>query len=182
MNFIIFIFYIKFTLIYCYLSSSHYHDSIKLDDGMILVFSSSNTTGSNNKFFVTIKQFSKDDGSYFLHISKYYHNMYDSYGDLVFEKFFINNIFNHFYSLVPYNHLRDELYYYIIYFNNATQMAFTKFSYNLTNDNFQSKYFYVNNILGFEMNLITCQLMKNSNGKVISCFFLTHLGNKYFIN
>lgn len=73
MKCIIFIFYIKFTLIYCYLSDAHYHESIELDDGMILVFpSNQNTTGTNNKYFESLKQFSKYDGSYFLYISKNY--------------------------------------------------------------------------------------------------------------
>ena len=182
MKCIIFIFYIKFTLIYCYLSDAHYHESIELDDGMILVFpSNQNTTGTNNKYFESLKQFSKDDGSYFLYISKNYQEIYDSYGNYLFEYPITINLYNCFYSLVPYSHLRDELHYYIIYFKNATQIAFTKFSYNLTNDNFKRTNFYVNNILGNNNNLITCQLMKNSNGKVISCFFLTHLENEYFI-
>ena len=171
------------TLIYCYLSNAHYHESIKLASGTILAFiSRENTAGTYNKCYVSIKQFSKDEGSYFLYITNDYHYIYDSYGKLYFKISITNNIFNRFYSLVPYSHLRNELNYYIIYFYNSTRFAFTKFAYNLTNENFQKKYFYINNNLRTEKNLITCQLMKNSNGKVISCFFLTYLENEYYLS
>jgi len=182
MNFIIYIFYIKLIFIFCYLTNSHYHASIKLDNGIISVFSGNSNIEKSFKYFVTIKQFSKDDKSYFLYIKKYYHNIYDSFGNLIISEDISNNLYNQFYSLVPYSYLKNELSYYIIYFNNATQIKFIKYSYNLTDSNFNQKYFYSNNILGNEKNLISCQLMKNFNEKVISCFFLTHLENEYFIS
>ena len=182
MNFIIYIFYIKFTLIYSLSSNAHYHASILLDNGNIKKFYTEENASTDRKYFVALKQFSKDDGRYFIIISNNRHSIYDSYGNSLLKKSISNNLYNRFYSIVPYSHLSDELYYYIIYFNKETQIKFTKYSYNLTDNKFQNKSFYVNNILGNEKNLITCQLMKNINGKVISCFFLAHLENKYFIN
>ena len=182
MNFIIYILYIKFALIFCYLQHLNFHASVKLDDEEILPFYSEGDETENTKYFIRIKQFSKDDGSYFVYISNNHHDMYDSFGDSVFEIPISNNLYNHLYSLVPYSHFKDELYYYIIYFNNATQITFKKYSYNFADDIFKNESFYSNNILGNEINLITCQLMKNSNEKVISCFFVTHLENEYFIN
>ena len=171
MNFIIYIFYIKFTLIYCYQDHAHYYASILLDSGKVIFISSNESSSTDNKNYVALKQFPKEDGRYTIYISKTKHYIYDTYGNSLLKKSISNSLYNRFYSIVPYSHLSNEFYYYVIYFNNATQIKFTKYSYYLTENEFKNNSFNSNNILGNEKNLITCQLMKNSNGKVISCFF-----------
>ena len=197
MNFIIYIFYINFTLIYSYLANAHYHESIKLDNGNFIIFSCkgqftldpafkilyniTNNVIGNDKTYDRVKQFSKEEGGYILYITDTNHYILNSYGNLLTSRSISKSIYNHYYSVIPYNLLINRLNYYIIHFNNS-QIVFIKHSYYINNNN--SGYFseasYIIN--GYTNNLITCQLMKYSNEKVISCFFLTYLNDEYFIN
>ena len=147
-------------------------------------FYSEDEVGNYTNYYDAIKQFSNEDGGYVIYKTENSHQILDSNGDFIFRASISDQLYNHFYSLVPYSYLEDKLYYYIIYFNTATQIAFKKYSFNLTDENYTNtiEYYYSNNILGNELNLITCQLMKYSNVKVISCFFLTHLNNEDYIN
>ena len=79
---------------------------------------------------------------------------------MLFSKSISSDLYNYAYSVIPYNYLKDELNYYIIYFYNSTQIIFRKYSYNSTDENLQNEDFYSNNIYGNEKNFISCQLMK----------------------
>ena len=194
----IFIIYISLiTIAISYIDKARFHSAIKLDNGNFIIFTgngqytmdqtfklynrTTNVTEPLN-YYDRVKQFSKEDGDYILYITKYYHYILNSYGNLLTSKSISNNLYNTLYSIIPYNHLNHELNYYVIYFKNSTHIIFRKYSYNLTDENFQNEDFYSTNIYGNEKNFITCQLMKYSNEKVISCFFLTKIDGKYFIN
>ena len=197
MNFIIYIFYINITLIYSYLTSAHYHDSIKLDNGNFIIFTCNgqftldpafkilynhtNSVTGNGNFYDRVNQFSKEEGGYILYITNTNHYILNSYGNLLTSQSISRSSYNNLYSVIPYNYLGGELNYYTIYINN-NYIVFMKYSYNITNKNFHylSGGSYIIN--EYTSNLITCQLMKYSNEKVISCFFLTKLNSEYFIN
>ena len=181
-----------------YLDKARFHAAIQLENGNLVIFTGNglytldktfqflyNRTTSiagQLNYYDRVKQFSKEDGDYILYVTKTNHYILNSYGNLVSSKQISTNIYNHLYSIIPYNHLKDELNYYVIYFNNKTQIIFRKYSQNFDDINFGNEDFYSKNIYGNENNLITCQLMKYSNEKIISCFFLTHLSNEFFIN
>jgi len=197
MNFIIYIFFIKITLSYSYLTSAHFHTSIKLDNGNFIIFTCNNhyfildqtfrnfsypsVTVSGSDSYDIAKQFSKVDGGYIIYVTGNKHYILDSYGKYISSYSFSFNRDHNAYSVIPYNHIRDELYYYLIYITSPT-IYFKEFSNNFTNNIFQEK---KNNFYSFNKcieTLITCQLMKYSNEKVISCFFLTHLNYEYILN
>ena len=194
MNFIIYIFFIKITLRYSYLTNAHYHTSIKLDNGNFIIFScdgqftldptfrilyNSSTSVSGSDSYDIVKQFSKDDEGYILYRTNSYHYILDSYGKLIDKKSISDNKYNNVYSVVPYNHTRDKIYYYLIFYNSPN-INFKKYSYNFTNKNYLEENLYFGS---YDIqSLITCQLMKYLNEKVISCFFLKYLNNKYYLN
>ena len=195
MNLIIYIFFIKFTLRYSYFTNKHYHTSIKLDNGNFIIFScngqftldptfrilynsSSSVSGPDSNDLV--KQFSKDNGGYILYFSNNKYYILDSYGNCIFNNSISNSRYHNAYSVIPYNHIMDELYYYLIYINSPS-IYFNKFSYNYTNrvqKSFSNTYKFNTSI----ETLVTCQLMEYSNEKVISCFFLTHLNGEYILH
>lgn len=120
-------------------------------------------------YYTTIKQFTKEDGSYILIISFIKDYILNSEGNLLYIK---NNYL--FWlkwdiSIIPYNHSGDAFNYYIIYFNNNQIIL-------------ERKDFYFNNTYELYDDSITCQLMTYSNENVISWFFLTEIDNEYFIN
>jgi len=197
MNFVIYIFYINLTFIYSYIEGLGGNwEAIKLENGNFLIFSGNglytldptfqilNYTDEVkiiNNFYTTIKQFTKEDGSYIL--IKSFKNDYilNSEGNLLY---IINdninmNIWS--YSVIPYNHSRDVFNYYIIYFKD-NQMILNKNSYYSKSETLESQYFNFNNTYELYYDSITCQLMTYSNENVISCFFLTKIDNEYFIN
>ena len=197
MNFIKYIFYINFTLIYSHLTNAHYHVSVKLDNGNFIIFTcngqytldktfknvynhTTSVTGNGN-YYDRVKQFSKEEEGYILYITNYNHYILNSYGNSFASSSISKDLYNYYYSVVPYDHSKNCLSYYIIFFNN-NQIQFTRYLYNITKNNFQSYLYNSNNINGKTNNLITCQLMKYSNEKTISCFFLTYLGGEYFLN
>ncbi len=185
MLFLISISFIK--LILSYLDKAHLHTAIKLDNGNFIIFTgngqytmdqafkilynrTTNVTGQLN-YYDRAKQFSKEEEGYILYITNLNHYILNSYGNLLFSTSISNALYNYDYSVIPYNYLKDELNYYIIYFYNSSQIIFKKYSYNSTDENFQNEDFYSNNVYGHENNFISCQLMKYSNEKFISCFF-----------
>ena len=196
MNFIIYIFYINFTLIYSHLTNAHYHVSIKLENGNFIIFTCNGqftldqefkkvynhttTVTGNGNYYDRIKYFSKED-AYILYITNYNHYILNSYGNLLASSSISKDMYNCYYSVVSYSHLKNWLLYYIIFFD-SNQIKFIRYSYNITKNNYQSYNHYSKNINGKTNSLITCQLMKYSNEKVISCFFLTYLNNNYFLN
>ena len=195
---IIYISFIKLILIYCYLTNVHYHTSIKLDNENFVIFSCDGqftldksfkilynytTSVSGSDSYDISKQYSKEDEGYILYLTNNRHYILNSYGNLIFSTSVSNNLYNNIYSVIPYNHLKDELYYYFIYFYGSLQIGFRMYSYNFTNNSFQAKNFYSDNNFKHINNLITWQLMKYANEKVISCFFVTQINNtEYSLN
>ena len=187
MNFVIYIFYINLTFIYSYIEGLGGNwEAIKLENGNFLIFSGNglytldptfqilNYTDEVkiiNNFYTTIKQFTKEDGSYIL--IKSFKNDYilNSEGNLLY---IINdninmNIWS--YSVIPYNHSRDVFNYYIIYFKD-NQMILNKNSYYSKSETLESQYFNFNNTYELYDDSITCQLMTYSMKMLFHVFFL----------
>ena len=199
MQFIIYISFIKLILIYSYLTKAHFHTSIKLDNGNFVIFTyqgqyildqtfkilykyNASVLGSDN--YDMVKQYSKEDEGYIIYMTNNNHYILNSYGNCLFSTSISSSLKTNVFSIIPYNHQRDKIFYYLIYFYDDTDVniRFRRYSYNSTNNQFNSKDFYSDNIYSQLDYLITCQLMKYSNEKVISCFFVTYLNNEYFLN
>lgn len=134
MSFVIYFFYINLTFIYTYIEGLEGNwEAIKLENGNFLIFSENglytldptfqilNYTDEVkiiSNFYTTIKQFTKEDGSYILIKSLINVYILNSEGNLLY---IINDyiIWNKWiYSVIPYNHSRDVFNYYIINFAN----------------------------------------------------------------
>jgi len=198
MSFVIYIFYINLSFIYSYIEGLGGNwEAIKLENGNFLIVSRNglytldptfkilNYTNEMiiyDNYATTIKQFTKEDGSYILIISFINDYILNSEGNLLY---IIRNDYllyhKYLYSVIPYNHSGDVFNYYIIYFN-SDQMILNKNSYYSNNKTLERKDFNFNNINELYVDSITCQLMTYSNENVISCFFLTEIDNEYFIN
>lgn len=86
------------------------------------------------------------------------HYILNSYANLLFSKSISSSLKTNIFSIIPYNHLRDEHLYYLIYFYDDTdvRIRFRGYSYNFTNNNFKAKDFYSDNIYRQLNYLITC--------------------------
>ena len=196
MSFLIYIFYININLIYSYIKEEGYWEAIKLENGNFLFLSHNglytldptfqilNYTDKvklNNNFYTTIKQFKREDGSNILIITLTHHYILNSDGNLLYTRIIYGNNDKFKSSVIPYSHSRNVLSYYIIN-NNKTNIILRKYSYNSINENFENRDFNLINSSEINDNYITCQLMKNINENVISCFFPTSINDENYIN
>ena len=197
MSYAVYIIYLNICLIYSYITVGEYWEAIKLKNGNFIIFSKNglyildpafqilnHTTEikMEDNFYSAIKQFTKEDEDYILIITFNNHYILDSYGNILYTNIERTLFDKWSSSIIPYNHLKDKFYYYIVHFKNQNQIIFKQYSYNFTNKTLQTKDFYFNNTYGNEDMFITCQLMRYSNENVISCFFNNLINNENFIN
>ena len=196
MSFLIYIFYININLIYSYIKYKGFWEAIKLENGNFLFLSENglytldptfqilNYTDKvelNNISYTTIKQFKREDGSNILIITKSNHYILNSDGNLLYTKIINGSLDKFQSSVIPYSHSRNVFSYYIIN-NDKPNIIFRKYSYNSTDEYFEIRDFNLINASEIYNNYITCQLMKNINENVISCFFPTIINDEYYIN
>ena len=200
-NYLIFLILIIEKAIYTFITSNvHNHGILKLEDGNFLIltcygkyiidptFNNSYNFTQDVQGSVTFKDnlatFSKEDGGYIIYIQNSLHYFLSPNGIYINEYSISKpnaSNYHYFFSIVPFNHLKDEYYYYFIYFYNNYQIKFEKYSYNLTSKIYQKLYYYkpfVNN----KYNYISCKLMNYSNNNVISCFYIYYSNYEYYLN
>ena len=133
MSFVIYIFYINLSFIYSYIEGlGENWEAMKLENGNFLFFSENGLYTLDPTFqilnytdeviykyyFTTIKQFTKEDGSYILIISGIDKYILNSEGNLLYIIIDYSSYTKWEYSVIPYNHSGDVFNYYIIHFNS----------------------------------------------------------------
>ena len=138
-----------------------------------------NTTNglSYNNYKENIAHFSDEDGGYFLYISDYDHHFFSPYGKYLASYSHSLSRYFYQYSVVPYNHIDSNYYYYLIYIESS-DIILRKFVFN-SNNNIISLV-HTKTLNRTEYNFISCELMKFSNKKVIACFYPTYSNNSYY--
>ena len=127
------IYIIIFSINTCYsFIEAHHHITTRLNNGNFLVFTSEgkytmdpafnlyNKTNdiSCNNYHENLAHFSEEDGGYILFISNSYHHILSPYGELLIKCSFDlpnSNYYYYDFSVIPYNHVNDLYYYYLIY-------------------------------------------------------------------
>ena len=104
--------------------------------------------------YCNLVQFSEEDGGYILFRFKNSQYILSPDGNLLLSNYdisLVNNYWNDYsytyYSIVPYNHINDTYYYYMIYFNDYNQLYFKKYSFHSKNNSIIEEYYYLNNNL-----------------------------------
>ena len=129
----------------------------------------------NDSYQTNIAQFLSEDDGYILCLIKNTLYIIDKYGNFIIDADdipdnFVSNEKN-FYSIIPYGHLENEYYFYIITKTSKYAIEGRKYIYYSNNKSFFLNNTY-NDYINNEANeiSISCQLMYYSNDKVISCF------------
>ena len=183
------------------ISNAHNHGVVKLENGNFLILTCNGKyildSTFNNSYNYTLDVsgsapfddnlaiFSQENGRYIIYIQNSFHYFLSPNGLYInsLSKAKLNSKTYNYYTIVPFNHLKDEYYYYFIYFYTTNHIIFEKYSYNLTSKKYiNSNSYYsaiiVNNIYSY----ITCQVMNYLKNRVISCFFISSSSNEYYIN
>ena len=177
--------------------SIHNHLTARLSNGNFLVIScngkyifdptytnSTSISGiSHDNYRENLAHFSEEDNGYILFISPQHHHILFSNGSL-FSSIPIT-LYKMFYeySVIPYNHYNDSYYYYVIYYKSNKNFIFQKYEFFSNNKSIQNIFEKSYEPNDSNYNIITCQLMKNNNINVITCFFGTYSNNNNnFIN
>ena len=186
------IFYFINSIIISYsILNAHFHLSTRLNNGNFMVFSCDGlytldpyfnhlttiTQISASNYRENIAHFIDEDGGYFLFVSHNHHHFFSPYGEhLVSYSHSLSRYFYQ-YSVVPYNHIDSNYYYYLIDIESS-DIILRKFVFN-SNNNIISLV-HTKTLNRTEYNFISCELMKFSNKKVIACFYPTYSNNSYY--
>ena len=176
--------------------SIHNHLTARLSNGNFLVISctgkyifdptytySTSISGiSHDNYRENLAHFSEEDNGYILFISPQHHHVLFSNGSLFSSISISISLYKMFYEYSV-NHYNDSYYYYFIYYNINYNFIFQKYEFFSNNKSIQNIFEKSYEPNDSNYNIITCQLMKNNNINVITCFFGTYSNNNNnFIN
>lgn len=175
---------------FAYISGQSYCTSIKLENGNyflvtnigisiydetlsnLIYFNRLNWNSDYSKF--SIKKLTEEDGGYILLITSNYIYIIAPEGNYFLNRTINDNYYygNSFLSIVPYNHLNIDYYFYYIY-NNLRMIYFKKYIYNSSSNKVTSsivKEQSYSELCPNHNNFVSCQNIKYNKKNSIICF------------
>ena len=142
-------------------------------DSQIQIIVETKNCASECFWSTAYSQFLEEDDGYIVIFQNGYNYILSENGNLLSNISISNDIpINYYYSIVPYGHSNNEYFYSLIY-TDSQRIFFNDYLFNSESKNitFKKSYLYNYNLTISEY--ISCQLMKNENKKLITCFCST---------